>query len=128
MSDLFDRTQADGFVDPVDVARLRPVTERRDLVIQRIDPRIEIACCHKGLQRRADGVFVGAFQHRFGFEPGRSGRPMTLSQVGKLIGVTKERVRQIQNKALGKLRDAVEQRCISRADREQAGGFGYSAN
>ena len=31
-------------------------------------------------------------------------RPLTLEQVGKIIGVTKERVRQIQNKALDKLR------------------------
>ncbi|MFQ5807238.1 MAG: sigma-70 family RNA polymerase sigma factor [Phycisphaerae bacterium] len=33
----------------------------------------------------------------------------TLEQVGEMIGVTKERVRQIQNKALGKLRTALEQ-------------------
>lgn len=33
----------------------------------------------------------------------------TLEQVGSMIGVTKERVRQIQNKALGKLRLALEQ-------------------
>jgi RNA polymerase sigma factor (sigma-70 family) len=32
----------------------------------------------------------------------------TLEQVGEMIGVTKERVRQIQNKALGKLRVALE--------------------
>lgn len=31
----------------------------------------------------------------------------TLEQVGNLIGVTKERVRQIQNKALGKLKSAL---------------------
>jgi len=29
---------------------------------------------------------------------------MTLEQVGKLLGITRERVRQIQNKALNKLR------------------------
>lgn len=33
----------------------------------------------------------------------------TLEQVGEMIGVTKERVRQIQNKALGKLREVLEQ-------------------
>ncbi|MFW5681966.1 MAG: sigma factor-like helix-turn-helix DNA-binding protein, partial [Phycisphaeraceae bacterium] len=31
-----------------------------------------------------------------------------LEQVGKIIGVTKERVRQIQNKALQKLRVSIE--------------------
>jgi RNA polymerase sigma factor (sigma-70 family) len=66
-------------------------------------------------------------QHRFGFEPGRSGRPMTLTQVGSLIGVTKERVRQIQNKALKKLREAVEQRRLPRSQREHpAAGWGLS--
>jgi len=66
-------------------------------------------------------------QHRFGFEPGRSGRPMTLTQVGSLIGVTKERVRQIQNKALTKLREAVEQRRLPRSQREHpASGWGMS--
>ncbi len=35
-------------------------------------------------------------------------KPMTLEQVGKLIGVTKERVRQIQNKALEKIRVTLE--------------------
>ena len=33
----------------------------------------------------------------------------TLEQVGEMIGVTKERVRQIQNKALGKLKVALEE-------------------
>jgi RNA polymerase primary sigma factor len=36
-------------------------------------------------------------------------RAKTLEQVGEMIGVTKERVRQIQNKALSKLRLALEQ-------------------
>lgn len=35
-------------------------------------------------------------------------RSQTLEQVGELIGVTKERVRQIQNKALAKLREVLE--------------------
>lgn len=38
---------------------------------------------------------------RFGIP---SGNEMTLEQVGKVLGVTRERVRQIQNKALDKLR------------------------
>jgi len=35
--------------------------------------------------------------------------PKTLEQVGSIIGVTKERVRQIQNKALGKIRIILEE-------------------
>jgi RNA polymerase primary sigma factor len=54
---------------------------------------------------------------RFGV-PGEAGRtatarPKTLRQVAALFGVTKERVRQIQNKALSKLRHALEERLFA---------------
>ncbi len=39
--------------------------------------------------------------------------PKTLEQVGSIIGVTKERVRQIQNKALRKIRTALEDRYLA---------------
>ncbi len=51
-------------------------------------------------------------EHRFAV--GRRRRPeaepgaLTLEQVGQIIGVTKERVRQIQNKALDKIRQSLE--------------------
>jgi len=49
-------------------------------------------------------------RERFALTGGRDGgiRPKTLEQVGQLIGVTKERVRQIQNKALRKIRMTLE--------------------
>jgi RNA polymerase primary sigma factor len=40
-------------------------------------------------------------------------KPMTLEDVGRVIGVTKERVRQIQNKALIKLRHLLEENVLS---------------
>src|SRR5262249_30281477 len=40
-------------------------------------------------------------------------RAKTLEQVGEMIGVTKERVRQIQNKALGKLRAVLESTIVA---------------
>ncbi|MFQ5491161.1 MAG: sigma-70 family RNA polymerase sigma factor [Phycisphaerae bacterium] len=40
-------------------------------------------------------------------------QPKTLEQVGLIIGVTKERVRQIQNKALRKIRNALEDRYLA---------------
>ena len=46
--------------------------------------------------------------HRFGLDGALQTRQPTLEQVGELIGVTKERVRQIQNRALEKLRLAIE--------------------
>lgn len=36
------------------------------------------------------------------------GKPLTLQQVGQIIGVTKERVRQIQNVAMAKIRERLE--------------------
>ncbi len=48
-------------------------------------------------------------EHRFRLEsPETDTKPMTLEQVGQIIGVTKERVRQIQNKALEKIRGELE--------------------
>ncbi len=44
---------------------------------------------------------------RFGLDPNRE--PQTLKEVGLEIGVTKERVRQIEAQALDKLRQAVSQ-------------------
>ena len=35
-----------------------------------------------------------------------AGRKQTLEQIGQLLGVTKERVRQLEQRALRKLRDA----------------------
>lgn len=46
--------------------------------------------------------------HRFGIGTTPQSPPLTLEQVGQMIGVTKERVRQIQNKALAKLRSVIE--------------------
>jgi len=48
-------------------------------------------------------------EHRFRLEtPDERRRPLTLEEVGQIIGVTKERVRQIQNKALEKIRLELE--------------------
>jgi len=46
--------------------------------------------------------------HRFALVGKPTPTPLTLEQVGQIIGVTKERVRQIQNKALEKIRIALE--------------------
>jgi len=46
--------------------------------------------------------------HRFGINADPESPPLTLEQVGQIIGVTKERVRQIQNKAMEKIRVELE--------------------
>ena len=48
-------------------------------------------------------------RERFALDaPSLPAKPKTLEQVGEMIGVTKERVRQIQNKALQKIRHILE--------------------
>jgi RNA polymerase primary sigma factor len=60
---------------------------------------------HKGLavltQRERDII---VWHYGLGREPA----PMTLDQIGRMFGVTKERVRQIERKAFGKLRLALD--------------------
>jgi RNA polymerase sigma factor (sigma-70 family) len=53
-------------------------------------------------------VEKAVIQTRFAINRGQDAPPMTLEEVGHVIGVTKERVRQIQNKALEKLRATIE--------------------
>jgi len=53
--------------------------------------------------------------YRFGIESERTEKPMTLEQIGQIIGVTKERVRQIQNKALEKIKLELEENFIGTA-------------
>jgi len=66
---------------------------------------------HIVLNNEADlsDVELSVLEHRFGVgesesEKAEPRRALTLEQVGQIIGVTKERVRQIQNKALEKIR------------------------
>ncbi len=59
-------------------------------------------------------------EHRFGLESGELEKPMTLEQVGQIIGVTKERVRQIQNKAMEKIRLQLEAHFLGNRDALEA--------
>ncbi|MHC4209963.1 MAG: sigma-70 family RNA polymerase sigma factor [Planctomycetota bacterium] len=65
--------------------------------------------------------------HRFGLAGEKETDPLTLEQVGQIIGVTKERVRQIQNKALEKIRLTVEEQA-KREEGEPEPHAGVSEN
>jgi len=58
-------------------------------------------------------IETSVIEHRFGLKQpeheDHEPSPLTLEQVGRIIGVTKERVRQIQNKALAKMRQTLEE-------------------
>ncbi|MDX2114006.1 MAG: sigma-70 family RNA polymerase sigma factor [Planctomycetota bacterium] len=58
-------------------------------------------------------------EHRFRLDGETDEKPMTLEQVGQIIGVTKERVRQIQNKALEKIRLELEHQFLGKPKPEQ---------
>ncbi len=68
---------------------------------------------------RADltDIEQAVIQHRFAMgqktDDGSEAEPLTLEEVGEIIGVTKERVRQIQNKALEKIRLTLEDGFLS---------------
>ncbi|MCC6661931.1 MAG: sigma-70 family RNA polymerase sigma factor [Phycisphaerales bacterium] len=72
------------------------------------------------MDNRADLTDVErtVIEHRFGLESGEQEKPMTLEQVGQIIGVTKERVRQIQNKAMEKIRLTLETQFLGTREEE----------
>jgi RNA polymerase primary sigma factor/RNA polymerase sigma factor len=61
----------------------------------------------KGILDRLDERERQIVTARFGLIRGHE--PLTLTQVGAAMGVTKERVRQLQVRAMGKLREAAEE-------------------
>ena len=73
------------------------------------------------IENRADLTDVErtVIEHRFGLESSDGEKPMTLEQVGQIIGVTKERVRQIQNKAMEKIRLELESKFLGTRKQEE---------
>jgi len=98
-----------------------PAMERSDFVERRRD-NIENDCISelkdiflRNLAGLSD-VETTVIRERFALgQPidGEAPRPKTLEQVGHIIGVTKERVRQIQNNALKKMRTTLEERYLA---------------
>ncbi len=75
-----------------------PRTSRQQLESEDEHRKLAISSILTQLDDREQKIIIS----RFGLIPGHE--PQTLQQVGELIGVTKERVRQIEAKALRKLR------------------------
>ncbi len=90
-----------------------PALEKSDFTDRRRDAH-EVDCVAEIrdilTRNRADlnEVERTVIRERFALDDLPSSRPKTLEQVGALIGVTKERVRQIQNKALNKIKAVLE--------------------
>jgi RNA polymerase primary sigma factor len=84
-SSLGDFVEDTKVVSPSDYASFRLLREEINEVLSELDAREE-----------------RIIRLRFGLEKDRA--PMTLEEVGVIFGVTRERVRQIEKKAIGKLR------------------------
>lgn len=99
-----------------------PKLERSDY-LERKREDVELDCADEIRRIVGDNcadlssIEQSVIEHRFSLGPGshrnRPFRPMTLEQVGKVVGVTKERVRQIQNKALEKIRLSLEEEYLA---------------
>ena len=99
--------------DPTLEASDEPSDRRREDELERAAEAVHVV-----VNNSADlsDIEQEVIHHRFGIDAGAQGRRLTLAQVGALIGLTKERVRQIQNRALEKLRDTLAERYLPPRD------------
>jgi len=88
-----------------DLERSDWIDRRRDEVADDLSDEVK-TIVNKNLANLTD-VEETVIKRRFNWEMSDD-TPLTLEQVGQIIGVTKERVRQIQNKALLKIRGVME--------------------
>jgi RNA polymerase primary sigma factor len=84
-SSLGDFVEDTKVISPSDYASFKLMREEINEVLAELDPREE-----------------RIIRLRFGLDKDQA--PMTLEEVGAIFGVTRERVRQIEKKAIGKLR------------------------
>ena len=83
-----------------------PMTGSENAIAE-LDAAAEVKLIVETNEAELTGVERTVIYHRFGLAGEKGAAPLTLEQVGQIIGVTKERVRQIQNKALEKIRNVM---------------------
>ena len=89
---------------------IRPDSARREAT--QSERQLDVARILKHLDDREREII----QHRFGLDHNRN--PMTLKEVGRVMGVTKERIRQLEARAMAKLRNAVGKERVEPPDCE----------
>ena len=91
----------------------KPFDERRETLTQ--DCAEEVASIVEENRCGLTDVEMSIIRHRFGLgHKSAEDKSLTLGQVGQIVGVGKERVRQIQVKALAKIRRELESRFLYR--------------
>lgn len=98
LRERFKTASQEMFADAEDV---RPDPQEMELVQDQRKLQVERILEH--LDPREQEIIV----RRFGLVQGQE--PLTLKQVGRQLGVTKERIRQLEARALDKLRKAAEE-------------------
>ncbi len=81
-------------------------TDQYELETAQVQRESQIGRILERLDEREQKIIIS----RFGLSPGHE--PLTLKEVGAEMGVTKERIRQIEARALSKLRRAVQEEKI----------------
>ncbi|MBI1370779.1 MAG: sigma-70 family RNA polymerase sigma factor [Planctomycetes bacterium] len=96
-----------------------PALERSDFTRRKFDEHEgdcadEVSRIVRDNRAELTDVELSVINHRFALNRREDDNsvPLTLEQVGQIVGLTKERVRQIQNKALEKIRTTLEESFI----------------
>ena len=98
--------------DP-DLEKSTYLSEKRDRTRIACVDRLRDILDHGGPPVFLNGVEKAVIRARFGIDEHETKAPMTLEEVGKAMGVSKERVRQIQEKAMRKLRVVLEEHVLN---------------
>ncbi len=85
-----ERNTKEGFVTPEYILEIRDVVRSKEAQLTSVEQDV--------------------LRYRFGLFAGQNPPTLTLEKVGKVLGISKERVRQIQIRALLKIREAIENR------------------
>ena len=95
---------------------------------QEVDAADEVKQIVRSNDAELTAVEQTVIHHRFGIDSDTEAPPLTLEQVGQIIGVTKERVRQIQNKALEKIRLKLEEKTNGPTEEDDKSGDGIDGS
>ena len=84
------QNESDSFISPEHIREIRDVVRSEEAQLSSVEQDV--------------------LRYRFGLFAGQNPPKLTLERAGRVLGISKERVRQIQIRALCKIRDVIEHR------------------